>query len=432
MLTTAVKTTDTRYGRMAYYAGDGYIGRSLELYGEYSPGEIDLMRKIIKPGWTVVNGGANIGALAVPLAQLVGPNGKVYAFEPQPEHFQLLRRNARKWKAVTCSDYALWHQRGDNKMRYLAELSHDNFGCTALNEAGTAEVRMIALDDWLQGEDIDLIFLDIEGSEVMALEGAKETIKRCRPVLYLEDHPDRGRDMSDLVRYVRSIDYLVYEHKPDMYSPENWKKNQNNVFTEIRQIDAKPYKTLSYNVLCIAPERLDEFREMLEDQPLYLSDRKAQAGKLRMIVPRSLGALSWAGFCRCGGVGDNLIAGSVARPLKEMGFNVEVITQEPQYVVFENNPFIDKITVRRAEDWPKDLTAWQEWFRARSTEYAKFANLGHSCEALKAAFLERFDWLPAGDGPPTSVRSRRAALPRQPGRRGPAVPARRSGPHRAA
>src|SRR5215831_9039445 len=118
MLTTAVKTTDTRYGRMAYYSGDGYIGRSLELYGEYSPGEIELMRKLIKPGWTVVNGGANIGALAVPLASLV-PEGKVYAFEPQPEHFQILKRNAKKRKNITVSDYALWHQRGDNKMKYL-------------------------------------------------------------------------------------------------------------------------------------------------------------------------------------------------------------------------------------------------------------------------------------------------------------------------
>jgi len=395
VLTTTVRSTDTRYGRMAYYAGDAYIGRSLELYGEYSPGEIELMRKIIKPGWTVVNGGANIGALTVPMAQLVGPSGKIYAFEPQPETFQLLKRNTlKKWRNVTISDYALWHQRGDNKMRYLAELQHDNFGCTALND-GTADVRMIALDDWLQGEDINLIFLDIEGSEIMALEGAKETIKRCRPVLYVEDHPDRrDGETSDVVRYIRSQDYLAYEHKPDMYSEDNWKKNPNNVFTEIRQVPAKPYKTLSFNILCIPPERVEEFRGVIEDQPIYLDDRGKSANQLRMIVPRAPGYVSWAGFCRCGGVGDNLIAASVARPLKEMGYNVEVITQEPQCVVFENNPFIDKISVRHAEDWPKDLTQWQEWFRGRSTEYARFANLGHSCEALKAAFpiMTAFWW----------------------------------------
>jgi len=397
MLTTAVKTTDTRYGRMAYYSGDGYIGRSLELYGEYSPGEIELMRKLIKPGWTVVNGGANIGALAVPLASLV-PEGKVYAFEPQPEHFQILKRNAKKRKNITVSDYALWHQRGDNKMKYLAELKHDNFGCTAMDESGGAEVRMIALDDWLQGDNIDLVFLDIEGAEIMALEGAKETIKRCRPLLYLEDHPDRGNQrQSDLVLYVRGLDYLCYEHKPDMYSPDNWKKNPNNVFTEIKQIDVKPYKTLSFNVLCIPQERVEEFRGVINDQPQYLWDRGKKEGELRMLVPRSPGQTKggWAGFCRCGGVGDNMIAASVARPLKEMGFNVEVITQEPNSVVFENNPFIDKISVYKHDDWPKDLTKWQEWFHMRSGEYARFANLGHSCEALKALFpIQTWFWYP--------------------------------------
>src|SRR5262252_5792022 len=194
MLTTLVKTTDTRYGRMSYFAADAYIGRSLELYGEYSPGEIELMAKIVKPGWAVVNGGANIGALTAPLAELVGPDGKVYAFEPQPELVQLLRRNMRKRKNVMVSDYALWHSRGDNRVRKVMELQHDNFGCFTIgDDGGSGIVRMIALDDWLQGEDVQLIFADVEGCEAMLLEGAKQTIKRCRPLFYLEDHPDRAR-----------------------------------------------------------------------------------------------------------------------------------------------------------------------------------------------------------------------------------------------
>ena len=65
MLATSIRTTDTRYGEMSYYSGDNFIGRSLELYGEYSPDEVRLWRKFIQPGWKVVNGGANIGALSL-------------------------------------------------------------------------------------------------------------------------------------------------------------------------------------------------------------------------------------------------------------------------------------------------------------------------------------------------------------------------------
>jgi FkbM family methyltransferase len=398
MLTTRVQTTATRYGKMAYFAGDGYIGRSLELYGEYSQAETVLMAKIIKPGWRVVNGGANIGALTVALAELVGAKGKVYAFEPQPETYQLLKRNSKSRKQILCSSYALWHSRGDSKMRLLEELTHDNFGCTYIgDDAGSYTAKMIALDDWLQGEDVELIFLDVEGCEVMALEGARQTIKRCRPLLYLEDHPERSqRTGSDLVHYVREQGYLVYSHKPDMYSPDNWKKCPENVFTEIKKVEIKPYKTLSYNVLCIPKERLDEYRTVVDDQTKYHFD--SLGNKLTMIVPRSpsqVGASGWAAVVRCGGVGDNLIAASVCRPLKEQGYKVEMITQTPNDVIFQNNPFIDKISVYEAKDWPTELDKWQDWFRMRSREYSRFANFSHSCECRHALFpIQTWFWWP--------------------------------------
>ena len=58
-----------------------------------------------------------------------------------------------------------------------------------------------------------------------------------------------------------------------------------------------------------------------------------------------------------------------------MGYKVEVITQTPHNVVFENNPYIDKISVYEAKDWPQDFSKWQDWFRMRAREYDKFANL---------------------------------------------------------
>jgi ADP-heptose:LPS heptosyltransferase len=89
-----------------------------------------------------------------------------------------------------------------------------------------------------------------------------------------------------------------------------------------------------------------------------------------------------------------LLAGAVARPLKELGYKVECITQTPNDVVYHNSPFIDKISVYEPGDWPQDPAAWQKWFAMRSKEFGRFANLSHSCEVLHAAFtnMTSFYW----------------------------------------
>src|SRR5690349_191029 len=68
---------------MTYRVNDLYIGRSFDLYGEFSEGEVEVFRQLVRPGQTVLDVGANIGAHTVPLAKLVGRSGRVLAFEPQ-------------------------------------------------------------------------------------------------------------------------------------------------------------------------------------------------------------------------------------------------------------------------------------------------------------------------------------------------------------
>lgn len=95
----------------------------------------------------------------------------------------------------------------------------------------------------------------------------------------------------------------------------------------------------------------------------------------------------WAGVARFGGVGDNLIAASVARGLKLQGFTTEYLTATPASCVFENNPYIDRIIVKDKDTIPSDGLQWQLWFANRAKEYDRFANLSHSCEALCAFFV---------------------------------------------
>jgi ADP-heptose:LPS heptosyltransferase len=96
----------------------------------------------------------------------------------------------------------------------------------------------------------------------------------------------------------------------------------------------------------------------------------------------------WACIIRYGGVGDNLIAASVLRPLKAMGYKIDVLSQEPQCSVFENNPFIDKLSIKHAQrDTPQgDMFQWHRFHWSRGKEYDLCVNLSHSCEALLAQF----------------------------------------------
>ena len=82
-----------RHGTLLYNIHDQYIGRALHEYAEFSQLEVDVFEKIVTPGQTVVDAGANIGAHTVYFCKAVGPRGRVHAFEPQRVVFQALCAN---------------------------------------------------------------------------------------------------------------------------------------------------------------------------------------------------------------------------------------------------------------------------------------------------------------------------------------------------
>ena len=68
---TAIAQKQCRHGRMVFLKHDVYIGRSLELYGEYSESEAEVFTQLLRPGDVVIEAGANIGAHTVHIANLV-------------------------------------------------------------------------------------------------------------------------------------------------------------------------------------------------------------------------------------------------------------------------------------------------------------------------------------------------------------------------
>lgn len=102
-----------------------------------------------------------------------------------------------------------------------------------------------------------------------------------------------------------------------------------------------------------------------------------------------------------GGVGDNLIAASPLKALKRMGYMTEVLSCEGNHVVFQNNPYLDKLSLKKySKELIKgglenhDQWAWQQWFENRADEYDLFIHASHSCEGRHAIFktMTSFWW----------------------------------------
>lgn len=102
----------------------------------------------------------------------------------------------------------------------------------------------------------------------------------------------------------------------------------------------------------------------------------------------------WACIFRMGGVGDNLVAGSVLRPLKKLGYMTEMVTTEHAGAVFLNNPFVDKLSIKKDGEIPS--AEWWKWFANRASEYDLLVNLSYTMEHRHAVRVSdaAFWWRP--------------------------------------
>jgi FkbM family methyltransferase len=232
-----------RHGTMMYLRQDIYVGRSFAEYGEYSEGEVDVFRQCLRPGDVALDIGANFGSHTIPLAQMVGPGGAVYAFEPQRILFQILCGNValNELGNVRALPVALGRSAGRTKVPALDYRGANNFGGIALGGAEGEDVAVVALDQ-VELPKVRLIKIDVEGMELDVLAGAKQTLARCRPILYVEN--DRADKAEPLVAQLLQDGYRLWWHTPPLYNPANFLGNPQNVFGHI----------LSFNMLCLPCE----------------------------------------------------------------------------------------------------------------------------------------------------------------------------------
>lgn len=147
------------------------------------PGTCRVIRKLLAPGMTAIDIGANVGALTLTCARAVGPSGKVFAFEPEPAFASLLNHtfdlNGISWIDVRQSAVSSYNGRATFHVSPIG--GHSSLYELPLDERNRQieiEVETIRLDDVMKpGAAIDLVKMDVEGAELDVLDGMPEIIK---------------------------------------------------------------------------------------------------------------------------------------------------------------------------------------------------------------------------------------------------------------
>lgn len=151
----------------------------------YEPFETELVKKEIKEGDVVLDIGANIGYYTLIFARLVGEKGKVYAFEPDPDNFALLKKNVEinGYRNVVLVQRAVSNKTGKIKL-YLAELSGGHRIYDSHDNRKSIEIESIRLDDYFNNYNgrIDFIKMDIEGAEGYAIQGMPLLLQKNKKV----------------------------------------------------------------------------------------------------------------------------------------------------------------------------------------------------------------------------------------------------------
>jgi FkbM family methyltransferase len=224
-----------RYGPMLFLATDEYVGRSLDLYGEFSQAELDLLHPLVFPGSTVLDVGAHVGAQTVGFARKTGPTGLVLAFEPQRLLYEILCANIAlgSLRQARAHHAAVGQRSGSIRVPVLDSRSPGNFGGLSLGGLSLVgrsrgeEVAILRIDD-LDLDRIDLVKIDVEGMEEEVVAGAENSIRQHRPVLYVEN--DREETSASLIESLMALDYRLYWHLPPLFHRGNWFGNPENVF----------------------------------------------------------------------------------------------------------------------------------------------------------------------------------------------------------
>ena len=209
------------HGRRFLIDPDEVIGRHLLHFGLFDLLVTEALLRLAQPGELAADVGANIGYMSCVLADRVGSEGKVFAFEPHPEIFADLVENTRGL-GVEAARAAVSDSAG-TAMLHIPRTFAGNRGIASLEASGDSltevEVPSVRLDQALPaGCRIGVMKIDIEGHELAALRGAEALLRegRIRDIVFEEHSPEN----SPVAAHLRAFGYQVFRLHKSFFGPK--------------------------------------------------------------------------------------------------------------------------------------------------------------------------------------------------------------------
>jgi FkbM family methyltransferase len=191
-------------------AGDRDIGYAIAKGGAYEPHVTGVVKRELRRGNTFVDVGANIGYFSMLSAHLVGVSGKVIAIEPLDKNLQLIYAGIQRngFKHVDVYPFG-----ASDDSRIVGMVTDPGTSNALIQSAPSAKSTSSFIAtrtlDWITRdlERADLLKMDIEGHELLALRGAAKFLERCRPKILIEFHPlamreNAGVDAAELLKFL--------------------------------------------------------------------------------------------------------------------------------------------------------------------------------------------------------------------------------------
>jgi FkbM family methyltransferase len=217
-LTRNQRTVVTPDGMRINVRLDDTIDQAIWLRGAYERTTLGLFRHLVQPGDVVVDVGAHIGQYSLVAAAIAGEQGRVYAVEPNPTIRKRLVENVALNDAtnVVILPFALGGERSNAILRIPS--LEGNTGTASLGYVGPAaqeiDVEVHTMDSLFaeRPNKLDVIKIDVEGSELPVLEGAATIVAACKPAIVFEaEDLYFGREKGRAVlAFLQGVGYAIF------------------------------------------------------------------------------------------------------------------------------------------------------------------------------------------------------------------------------
>jgi len=185
--------------RLYVSPSDWAVGKPILESRVHEPHVTGILKHILAPGMTLLDIGANIGYFTMLARSIVGQTGKVWAFEPNPLNCTLLHLSlaANSFQDVEIFPFAL----ADSPRLFVYDAQGSNgtitpYGGDPAALSARTVIRSVVLDDVLRPDRCDVLKIDVEGAEFLALQGGVNLIRTHHPVIFTEFSPPALRNVS--------------------------------------------------------------------------------------------------------------------------------------------------------------------------------------------------------------------------------------------